>query len=52
MVVTHEAKTKQHACTSSGLCKHYSELFTQMMAAHINPYGRYRLEITYSTSPT
>ena len=24
-VVSHEAKKKQHACTSSGLCNHYSE---------------------------
>ena len=28
MVVSHEAKKKQHARTSSGLCNHYSELFT------------------------
>ena len=31
MVVGREAK-KLHACTSSGLCDHYSELFTQMAA--------------------
>ena len=28
MVVSCEAKKKQHAYTSSGLCDHYSELFT------------------------
>ena len=31
-VVSHEAKKKQHAHTSSGLCDHYSELFTWMAA--------------------
>ena len=29
-VVSHEAKKKQHARASSGLCDHYSELFTRM----------------------
>ena len=29
MVVSHEAK---HTCVSSGLCDHYSELFTRMAA--------------------
>ena len=29
-VVSREAKKKQHACESSGLCYHYSELFTWM----------------------
>ena len=32
MVVSHEAKKKQHARASSGLRDHYSELFTQMTA--------------------
>ena len=32
MVVSREAKKKQHAPTSSGLRDHYSELFTQMAA--------------------
>ena len=27
-VVSCKAKKKQHACASSGLCNHYSELFT------------------------
>ena len=31
-VVSHKAKKKQHACTSSGLHDHYSELFTRMVA--------------------
>ena len=31
-IVSHEAKKKQHVQTSSGLCDHYSELFTQMAA--------------------
>ena len=31
-VVSREAKKKQHACASSGLRDHYSELFTQMAA--------------------
>ena len=29
-VVSREAKKKQHACASSGLRDHYSELFTRM----------------------
>ena len=32
MVVSHEAKKKQHAFASSGPRNHYSELFTQMAA--------------------
>ena len=32
MVVSREAKKKQHAFASSGLRDHYSELFTQMAA--------------------
>ena len=32
MVVSHEAKKKQHAHKSSGLRDHYSELFTRMAA--------------------
>ena len=32
MVVSCEAKKKQHARMSSGLRDHYSELFTQMAA--------------------
>ena len=32
MVVSHEAKKKQHARASSGLRDHYSELFTRMAA--------------------
>ena len=32
MVVSREAKKKQHARGSSGLHDHYSELFTQMEA--------------------
>ena len=32
MVVSREAKKKQHVCTSSGLRDHYSELFTRMAA--------------------
>ena len=32
MVVIREAKKKQHACASSGLRDHYSELFTRMAA--------------------
>ena len=31
-VVSREAKKKQHACASSGLRDHYSELFTLMAA--------------------
>ena len=31
-VVSHEAQKKQHACVSSGLRDHYSELFTRMAA--------------------
>ena len=31
-VVSREAKKKQHACASSGLRDHYSELFTRMAA--------------------
>ena len=31
-VVSREAKKKQHACMSSGLRDHYSELFIQMAA--------------------
>ena len=34
-VVNHEAKKKQHACASSGLCDHCSELFTRMAALKI-----------------
>ena len=30
--VSREAKKKQHARASSGLCDHYSELFTRMAA--------------------
>ena len=30
VVVRHEAKKKQHACMSSGLQDHYSELFTRI----------------------
>ena len=30
VVVSREAKKKQHACTSSGPRDHYSELFTRM----------------------
>ena len=33
-VVSHAAKKKQHAHTSSGLCDHYSELFTWMAALY------------------
>ena len=32
MVVSREAKKKQHARASSSLCDHYSELFTRMAA--------------------
>ena len=32
MVVSHEAKRKQHARVSLGLRDHYSKLFTQMAA--------------------
>ena len=32
MVVSREAKKKQHAHASSGLRDHYSELFTRMAA--------------------
>ena len=32
MVVSREAKKKQHACAYSGLHDHYSELFTRMAA--------------------
>ena len=32
MVVSCEAKEKRHACMSSGLHNHYSELFTWMAA--------------------
>ena len=35
-VVSHEAKKKQHIFTSSGLCDHYGELFTQMAALKFN----------------
>ena len=50
----HEVKKKQHACTSSGLRDHYSELFTWMVALKLlsavtGSYSRYRLEITYPT---
>ena len=47
-VMSDEAKEKQHACTSSGLHDHYSELFTQMAAlkfvnAETQPLLQYRL---------
>ena len=32
VVVSHKAKKKQHVWASSGLCDHYSELFTWMAA--------------------
>ena len=34
-VVSCKAKKKQHACTSVGLCDHYSELFTRMAALRL-----------------
>ena len=36
MVVSREAKKKQHACASSGLRGHYIELFTHMAALNNN----------------
>ena len=36
MVVSREAKKKQHACASSGLRGHHSELFTHMAALNNN----------------
>ena len=33
--MSHEAKKKQHACASSGLRDHYSELFTRMAAVKL-----------------
>ena len=30
--LSREAKKKHHVCASSGLCDHYSELFTRMAA--------------------
>ena len=35
MIVSHEAKKKQHAHESSGLHDHYSELFTRMHGSSI-----------------
>ena len=35
MVVSHEAKKKQHACMSSGQSDHCSELFTWMAALNL-----------------
>ena len=32
MVVSRKVKNKQHVHVSSGLCDHYSELFTRMAA--------------------
>ena len=50
MVVNHKVKKKQHACASSGLCDHYSELFTQMAALKFeNPYtGKLPFDATLS----
>ena len=35
VVMRHEAKKKQHSCTSTGLCDHYSELFICMAALKV-----------------
>ena len=48
MVVSREAKKKQHARASSGLRDHYGELFTRMAAlkfvnAETQPLLQYRL---------
>ena len=39
-----EAKKKQHACASSGLRDHYSELFTRMEALKLKNAVTKRLE--------
>ena len=33
--MSHQAKKKQHVCASSGLCDHYSKLFTWMAAVKL-----------------
>ena len=52
VVVSREAMKKQHACLSSGLHDHYSELFTWIAALkfiilYLSPYSRYCLEMIY-----
>ena len=42
--MSHEAKKKQHACASSGLRDHYSELFTRMEALKLKNAVTKRLE--------
>ena len=43
-VVSCEAKKKQHACASSGLRDHYSELFTRMEALKLKNAVTKRLQ--------
>ena len=43
-VVSRKAKKKQHACAPSGLCDHYSELFTRMEALKLKNAVTKRLE--------
>ena len=42
--MSREAKKKQHACASSGLRDHYSELFTRMEALKLKNAVTKRLE--------
>ena len=35
VVVSHDPKKKQHACVCSGLCDHYTELFTRVIGLNI-----------------
>ena len=42
--MSREAKKKQHACASSGLRDHYSELFTRMEALKFKNAVTKRLE--------
>ena len=42
--MSREAKKKQHACASSGLRNHYSELFTRMEALKLKNAVAKRLE--------
>ena len=52
MVVSHEAKKKQHAHTSSGIHDHFNELFTRMAALKFEnavtqpPYSSFACLIT------
>ena len=48
-----EANKKQHVCTSSGLCDHYSELFTQMASTEFyNAVAQLLLQLSLSLLQT